>query len=53
MRKFDGNDLITWLFQMEKYFDIHQVEALIKVNITSMFLEQDQHVCYQWLCERR
>ena len=23
MRNFDGNDPITWIFQMEKFFDLH------------------------------
>ena len=38
---------------MDKYSYIHQVETLQKVNIASMFLEQDQHVWYQWLRERK
>ena len=25
MRKFDGKDPITWIFQMEHFFDLHQV----------------------------
>ena len=27
-RKFDGKDPITWIFQMEQYFDLHQVPSL-------------------------
>ena len=53
MRKFDGNDPVTWIFYMKKYFDQHQVESLQKVNITSMFLEQYQHAWHQWICERK
>jgi hypothetical protein len=25
MRKFDGKDPITWILQMEQFFDIHNV----------------------------
>ena len=28
MRMFDGKDPITWIFQMEQFFDIHQVPNL-------------------------
>ena len=38
---------------VEQYLDLHQTESLQNLNITSMFLEQDQHVWYQWLCERK
>ena len=26
MRKFDGKDLVTWILQMEQYFDLHDVQ---------------------------
>ena len=26
MRKFDGNDLVTWILQMEQYFDLHNLQ---------------------------
>ena len=38
---------------MEQDFDMYQVASLQKINIASMFLEQDQHVWYQWICERK
>ena len=53
MRKFDGKDTITWIFQMEQYFDLHQVPRLQKVPIASLYLKNDQFVWYQWLCERK
>jgi hypothetical protein len=53
MRKFDGKDPITWIFQMEQFFDLHQVPSLQKVPIASLYLENDQFVWYQWLCERK
>ena len=28
MRKFDGKDSVTWILQMEKYFDLHGVALL-------------------------
>jgi hypothetical protein len=51
MRKFDGKDPITWIFQMEQFFDLHQVSTLQKVTLASLYLENDQFVWYQWLCE--
>ena len=53
MRNFDRKDLIMWIFQMEQFFDIHQVPALQKVTIASLYLEPDQFVWYQWLCDRK
>ena len=31
MRKFDGNDPITWILQMEQLFDLHNVPHTQKV----------------------
>jgi hypothetical protein len=53
MRKFDGKDPITWIFQMEQFFDLHQVPTLQKVTLASLYLENDQFVWYQWICERK
>ena len=53
MRKFDGKDPITWIFQMEQFFDIQQVPNLQKVTIVSLYLEPQQFVWYQCLCERK
>ena len=39
MRKFDGKGPLTWIFQMEQFFDIHQVPNLQKVAIASLYLE--------------
>jgi hypothetical protein len=38
INKFDGKDPITWIFQMEKLFDLHQVLTLQKVVIASLYL---------------
>ena len=51
MRNFDGKDPITWIFQMEQFFDLHQVPNVQKVTIASLYLEPEQFVWYQWLCE--
>ena len=53
MRKFDGEDPITWIFQMEQFFDLHQVPSMQKVTIASLYLELDQFVCYQWIWDRK
>ena len=38
---------------MEKFFDLHQVPNLQKVTIASLYLELEQFVWYQWLCEQK
>ena len=53
MRKFDGKDQIAWIFQMEQFFDLHQVPTLQKVTIASLYLKPDQFVSYQWFCDRK
>jgi hypothetical protein len=39
MRNFDGEYPVTWIFHMEKFFDLHQVITLQKVTIVSLYLE--------------
>jgi len=41
MRKFDDKDMVNWILQIEKYFDLHGVPLLQKVCIASSYLEQD------------
>jgi hypothetical protein len=50
MRKFDAKYPITWIFQMEQFFDLHQAPNIQKVTIASLYLEPEQFVSYQWLC---
>ena len=47
MIKLDGKNPITWIFQMEKFFDIHEVPNLPKVTIASLYLEPQQFVWHQ------
>jgi len=49
MRKFDGKDPITWIPQMEKYFELHNVKNTQKTHITTLYLEPNQFVWYRWL----
>ena len=53
MRNFDGKDPITWIFQMEQFFDLHQVPTMQKVTIASLYLEIDHFVWYQWICDHK
>jgi hypothetical protein len=53
MRKFDGKDPITWILQMEQFFDLHNVPHTQKVRIASLYLEPNQFVWYRWLCSRK
>jgi hypothetical protein len=50
MRKFDGKDPITWIHQMEQFFDLPNVPHTQKVRIASLYLEPNQFVWYRWLC---
>jgi hypothetical protein len=50
MRKFDGKDPITWILQMEQFFDLHNVPHTQKVRIASLYLEPNQFVWYRWIC---
>jgi hypothetical protein len=50
MRKFDGKDPITWILQMEQFFDLHNVPNTQKVRIISLYLEPNQFVWYRWIC---
>ena len=47
MRKFDGNDPVTWIQQMGQYFDFHNVQNTQKVRIATLYLEPNQFVWYQ------
>jgi hypothetical protein len=53
MRKFDGKDPITWILQMEQFFDLHNVPHTQKVRIASLYLEPNQFVWYRWVCSRK
>ena len=46
-------DLITWIFEMEQFFDLPQVPTLQKVTIASLYLELDHFVWYQWLYDHK
>ena len=53
MRKFDGKDLVTWILQMEQYFDLNNVQNTQKVCIATLHLEQNTFVWYRWLCSHK
>ena len=53
MRKFDGKDPVTWILQMEQYFDLHDVQLLQKVRIASLYLEMNQFLWYKGICYRK
>ena len=39
MRMFDSKDLVTWILQMEQYFDLHNMQNTQKVCIETLYLE--------------
>ena len=46
MNKFESKDPNTWIFQMEKFFYVHQVPNLQNVTIASLYLDPQQYVWY-------
>ena len=46
MRRFGGKDLVTWILQMEQYFDLHNVQKIEKVRIATLYLEANKFVWY-------
>ena len=46
MRKFDGKDPVTWILQIEKYFDLNNVQNTQKVHIATLHLEQNTFLSY-------
>jgi hypothetical protein len=34
MRNFDGMDLITWILQMEQFFDLHNAQYNRRSNVS-------------------
>jgi hypothetical protein len=46
MRKIDGKNPITWILQMDQFFDLHDVPHTQKVRIASLYLEPNQFVQY-------
>ena len=53
MCKFDGKDPLTWINQMENFFEVHQIPNGQKVTMASLYLEPDQFIWYCWLCTHR
>ena len=53
MRNFYGKDPITWNVQKEQFFDLRQVPTLQNVTIAPLYLESDQFVWYQWICDHK
>jgi gas vesicle protein len=53
MRKFDGKDPITWILQMEQFFDLHNMPHTQKVPIASLYLEPNKFVWYRWICSHK
>jgi hypothetical protein len=53
MRNFDGKDPITWILQMEKFVDLHEVPHTQKVRIVALYLELNHVVWYRWICSRK
>ena len=54
VRKIDmRKDPITWILQMEQFFNLHNVQNTQKVRIATLYLEPNQFVWYRWLCSHK
>ena len=49
MRNFDGKDPITWILNMEQYFDLNNVQNTQKVRIATLYLEKNLFSWYRWI----
>ena len=52
-RMFDCKDPITWILEMEQYFDLHNVQQTQNVHIATLYLEPNQLLGYQWLSSHK
>ena len=50
IRNFYGKDPVTWILQMEQYFDLNNVQNTQKVHIATLHLEKNTFVWYRRLC---
>ena len=41
------------IFEMEHFFNLHQVPTMQNVTIAALYLEPYQFVWYQWICDRK
>ena len=53
MRNFDGKDPVTWILQIEQYFDLNNVQNTQKVCLTTLYLEKNTFVWYRCLFSRK
>ena len=49
IRKCDDKDPVTWILQMEQYFDLNNVKNTHKVRIETLYFEKNTFVWYRWL----
>ena len=47
MKNFDDKDLVTWIPQMEQYFNLNNVKNTQKVRIETLHLEKKAFVWYR------
>ena len=53
MRNFDGKGPITWILQMEQYFDLNNVKKKQKVRNATLYLENNTFIWYRWIFSRK
>lgn len=53
MHKFDDNDPLTWINQIEIFFEIHQIPYGQKDMMASLYLEPNHFILYHWFCTHR
>ena len=47
--KFTGTDVLGWLFQVEQFFEFHEVQEEQRITICSFALEGDAREWYKWM----
>jgi hypothetical protein len=53
LRKFDGEEVFTWVNQIERYFELHNImDSNQRIHIATLNFEIKLYQWYQWLVKR-
>jgi hypothetical protein len=54
LNKFDGTDVFTWVNQIEKYFELHNImNDKKRIHIATLNFEIKPYQWYQWVVKRK
>jgi hypothetical protein len=54
LRNFDGTNVFTWVNQIEKYFELHNIMDDKKIiSLETLYFETNPYQWYQWVVKRK